>query len=119
MLRKLLVLGFICLNLTNFAQAQELNLRQGKIYILNFDEEIQNIHTSQKWLDAQILHTIDNDKKQIVLSLKEDKEGFLQIKTENNFYNYEIKPAKNSSKELLEVDYPPIENLDVDIYTGD
>ena len=58
-------------------------------------------------------------RKQIILSLNANSEAFLQVKTENNFYNYEIKPAYKASKELLEIDFPPIENLNVDIYTGD
>lgn len=100
-------------------EAKELKLIQGRTYILNFDEEIQNFHTSSTSLDAQILHTIFNDKKQMILSLKADEPAYLQIKTENNLFNYEIKSADRYSKEIIEIDFPPIENLDVDIYDGE
>ena len=32
--------------------------------------------------------------------------------------NYDIKASDFSSKELIEIDIPPLENLNVDIYTG-
>ena len=119
MLKKILAICLFCFTCTNIVNAKELLLQKNKIYILSFNEEIQNIHSGGKWLDAQILHTLNDDKKQIVLSLKENKNGFLQVKTENNLYNYEAKNSTTSSKELLQVDYPPIENLEVDIYMGD
>ena len=112
------VLG-VCFVLAGSAQGEALNLQQGKVYILNFDEEIQNMHSGGSWVDAQILHTLDDDRKQIILSLKADKNGFLQVKTENKLYNYEIISSNKASKELLTIDNPPIGNLDVDVYTGD
>ena len=107
-----LIICFNCL-------AKELLLEPGKTYILSFDDEILNFHTDEKNLYAEIIHTIFNDKKQMLISLKNKKDNILQIKTENNYYNYDIKASDFSSRELIEIDYPPLENLDVDIYTGD
>ncbi len=110
------LLGLFLLATASFAK--ELNLQVGKAYLLNFDEEILNVNADEKCLDAQILHTIFSDKTQLVVSLKKDKNSFLQVKTENNFYNYEIKSAAKSSEDAVEIDFPPVENFDVDIYTG-
>ena len=100
------------------AESKELSLQQGKIYLLNFEDKIENINANEDVVDVQILHTIFGDNEQIILSLKNSNEGILQVKTSNNMYNYEIKNSSKSSKELIEIDYPSIENLDVDIYTG-
>ena len=116
MLKKVIAVMFIYLLFAGSSFAKELNLQKGKVYILNFDEEIQNMHSGGSWVDAQILHTINDDRKQIILSLKADKEGFLQVKTEKNFYNYEIINSDKSSEELLQIDKPPVENLAVDVY---
>jgi len=119
MLKQLFLGILFSLFFTNFASAEELKLVKDKVYILNFDEEIQNMHSGGSWVEAQILHMLSEDKKQVILSLKAEKEGFLQVKTEKKFYNYKITPSDKSSSELLKIDYPPIENLDVDVYTGD
>ena len=120
MIKKTLILSLffsliICFN----CLAKELHLEQGKTYIMIFDEEILNFHTDEKNLLAEIIHTIFDDKKQMIISLKNKKDNILQIKTENNYYIYDIKSSDFSSKELIEIDFPPLENLDVDIYTGD
>ena len=109
-----LILSFIA----SCAESKELFLQEGKIYLLNFEDKIENIHANEDVVDAQIVHTIFGDNEQIILSLKNSNEGILQVKTSNNMYNYEIKNSSKSSKELIEIDYPSIENLDVDIYTG-
>ena len=119
MLKKTLLFSFLLSTIFCFhSVAQELKLETGKPYILSFNEEIQNFHTNSENLDAQILHTIFNDKFQMLLFLKNKKDCFLQVKTEKNLYNYEIKHSNISSKELVEVDYPPFENLTVDIFEG-
>ncbi|MCQ2957975.1 MAG: hypothetical protein MJ180_03620 [Candidatus Gastranaerophilales bacterium] len=99
--------------------ASELRLQEGKTYILTFDEEILNYNTDEKNLYAEILHTIFDDKTQMIISLKNNQDTILQVKTENNYYNYNVKPSDFSSKNLIEIDYPSMENLDVDIYTGE
>ncbi len=104
--------GIICV------QAKDLELVEGKVYLLNFDEEIQNIHFDNQATDVQIMHTIFDDKKQIILALKSPNTSILQIKTNNNLYNYKLLKGTTSSKELIEIDYPPIENLQVDIFGG-
>lgn len=111
-----LAIFLIFINMPAFSK--ELNMVPGKIYVMNFNEEIQNFHTDNKILDAQILHTIFNDKKQLVLSLKNPQDTTLQIKTEKEYVNYDIKNAKKSSKDLIEIDFPPFENLDVDVWGG-
>ncbi len=105
--------------LAQIGLANDLNLEPGKIYLLNFEEEILNLNANEKNLDAQILHTIFSDKTQLIVSLKNNSDSFLQVKTENNFYNYEIKNLFKPSEELMEIDFPPIENLDVDIFEGE
>ena len=121
MLKKIFSISFLFIILlyTSCVGAKELQLIKGHTYILNFDEEIQNFHTSSKDLSAQIIHTIFNDRKQIVLSLRDNKNAYLQVKTEKKLYNYEIKPSNKYSKEVLEIDFPPIGELDVDIYAGE
>ena len=121
MLNKVRIFWFIItFTLTSgICNAKELNLIKDRTYILNFDEEIQNFHTSSTSLEAQILHTIFNDKRQIILSLKDNKPAYLQVKTEKNLFNYEIKNATKPSRELIEIDFPSIENLNVDIYNGE
>ena len=119
MIKKTLILSLffsliICFN----CFAKELYLEQDKAYILIFDDAILSFHTDEKNLYAEVIHTIFDDKKQMVISLKNKKDNILQIKTENNYYNYDIKASDFSSKELIEIDYPSLENLDVDIYTG-
>ena len=103
---------------SSWAQAQELDLVGQKIYLMNFNSEIINLHTNENQVDAQILHSIFNDKKQIILSLKEGNSAILQVKTEDKLYNYNLNKSDKSSKELIEIDIPPFENLDVDIYEG-
>ena len=110
----LVAMFFVCMP----ALAEELNLTNGKVYVLNFDSDIQNIHVDEKKLDAQILHSIFNDKRQLILLLKDDSDTILQVKTENKFVNYQVKPSGKSSVELLEIDMPPLENLDVDVFEG-
>ena len=108
------------LSMTAFgAESKELNMQEGKVYLLNFDEKIENINSDENTIDAQIMHTIYGDNEQIILSIKNSDKSFLQIKTANGMYNYEVKNNSKSSTELIEIDFPPIENLDVDIYTGD
>ena len=120
MFKKTLLFSFLLSLLLTFSgYAKELQLEEGKTYILSFDEEIQNLHTDDKNLNAQILHTIFDDRLQVILSLKGTNDSFLQVKTTNNLFNYEIKNKSVASKELIEIDVPPLENLDVDIYTGD
>jgi len=120
MLKKTLLFSFLLSFFICFSSyAQELRLEAGKAYILSFDEEILNFHTNSKNLDAQILHTIFDDKLKMLLFLKNKDDSYLQVQTENKLYNYEIKHSKVASKELLEVDFPPVENLNVDIYTED
>ena len=115
----LLCFTIILVFFSGICDAKELKLIQGRTYILNFDEEILNFHTSSTSLEGEILHTIFNDKKQMLLSLKSDAGAYLQVKTENNLFNYEIKSANKSSKEVVEIDFPPIEDLNVDIYDGE
>lgn len=120
MLKKTLLYSFLLSIIFCFQSvAQELKMETGKAYILSFDEEIQNFHTNSENLDVQILHTIFNDKLQMLLYLKNKNDSFLQVKTEKNLYNYEIKHSSVASKELTEVDFPPIENLSVDIFEVD
>ena len=98
--------------------AEELPLSCGKTYLMNFDKEITNINADKNQLEAQILHTIFNDKKQLIISLKCGNNAILQVKTEDNVYDYELKNSKKASKKLIEIDIPPLENLDVDVYEG-
>ena len=97
---------------------EELTLSCGKTYLMNFDKEITNINSDKNQLDAQILHTIFNDKKQLIISLKCGNKAILQVKTEDTTYNYELKDSKKVSTKLIEIDIPPLENLDVDVYEG-
>lgn len=119
MLKRIFLALFALVFWHNSVIAEELKLQPEKIYVLNFEQEILNINYDKNNLSAEILHTIYEDKKQLVISLKKSDETFLQVKTGDNLYNYEIKPAQNSSENLIMLDYPPIENLDVDIYKGD
>lgn len=120
MIKKTLLLSlFFSLMISFNCCAQELHLELDKTYVLIFDDEILSFNTDEKNLYAEILHTIFDDKKQMILALKSKKDNILQIKTENHYYNYDIKASDFSSKELIEIDCPPLENLDVDIYTGD
>ncbi|MCR4881465.1 MAG: hypothetical protein K6A44_05890 [bacterium] len=116
-MKKLLLLIAI-LFLSAPTKAEDLNLTNGRVYVLNFDSDIENFHVDEKKLDAQILHSIFNDKRQLILVLKEDKDTVLQVKTEDKLINYDIKPSSQSSVELIEIDLPPFENLDVDIFDG-
>lgn len=116
-MRKIFLLLFTMIFFDSCVFADELTLQTGKVYLLNIDEEIQNMHTDEKIVDAQILHSIFNDKRQIILSLKDGENGILQIKTKNGLENYNLKNSPESSKKLIEIDIPPFENLDVDIYT--
>ena len=118
-MRKIFLTLFIIIFYNPIAFADELSLQTGKIYLMNIDEEIQNLHADEKNIDAQILHSIFNDKRQVILSLKDNDGGVLQIKTEKGLENYNLKKSAKSSKGLIEIDLPPFENLDVDIYTGE
>ncbi len=119
MLKKTLLLAiFSAFMFCSSAFGEELNLVKGKAYLLVFDDEIENIHHNPDCLNVQIIHTIFNDRKQMIISLKSNCRSFLQVKTSNDFLNYEIINAKVPSKQLIEIDTPPFENLDVDIYAG-
>ena len=109
---------FIMLFLSLPVFADEINLTSGKVYVLNLDSDIENVHVDEKKLDAEILHSIYNDKRQLILLLKDDSDTVLQVKTEDKLWNYSVKPAPKSSVELIEIDMPPFENLDVDIFSG-
>lgn len=101
------------------AVGEELDMLVGKVYLLNFDSEIQNVFANNIALDAQILHTIFNDRRQLILHLKNENTAVLQVKTEDKLVNYNVKAADRPSSELIEIDIPPLENLDVDIYAGE
>lgn len=119
MLKKTLLLTiFSALIFCASAFGEELNLVKGKAYLLAFDDEIENIHHNPDCLNVQIIHTIFDDRKQMIISLKSNCRSFLQVKTSNDFINYEIINSKIPSKQLIEIDKPPFENLDVDIYAG-
>lgn len=98
-----------------YAFCEELNLKKGKVYLLNFDENIENINFDKNKSDIQILYTISGVNNQIICSLKNAENSFLQVKTKNNYYNYTLINSNDVSKKLIEIDFPPIENLDVDI----
>ena len=100
------------------ALGEELDMQVGKVYLMNFDSEIQNIFANNLALDAQILHTIFNDRRQLILHLKNENTAVLQVKTEDKLINYNIKHSDKASKELIEIDTPPFENLDVDVFGG-
>lgn len=109
------IVAFISLYSPNSVLAEELNLVVGKSYILDLKENIENINFDKNTINAQILYTIFGENQQIILSLKNNKDGFLQIKTTDNYYNYDIINSNISSKTLIELDIPSIENLDVDV----
>ena len=94
---------------------EELEMVIGKVYLMSFDSEIQNVFANNLALDAQILHTIFNDRKQLILHLKNDNTAILQVKTEEKLINYNVKASDKTSSVLTEIDFPPFENLDVDI----
>ena len=114
-----IVLFFLFMFMALPAFSERLNLVEGRVYVLNFDDEIQNIHVGNSEIDAQILHTIFDDRKQIILTLNGNQGGFLQVKTEDKLFNYDIKAAAKSSGNLVEIDIPPLENIEVDVYTGE
>lgn len=118
MLRKFFLLSLFILYPLSCANAKELNLVKGEVYLLNFQEEILNINADTQNIDAQIVHTIFDDKKQIILALKTTENSFLQVQTEKDLINYKIKNNTKSSKELIKIDFPPVENLTVDIFDG-
>jgi len=120
MIKKTLLLSFLLsFGFVVPAFSQVLQLEMGKTYLLSFDEDILNFQADEANLDAQILHTIFGDKQQMILELKTKNNSFLQVKTENNLYKYDVRNNSVASKELVEIDLPPVENLDIDIYTGD
>lgn len=94
---------------------EELEMVIGKVYLMNFDSEIQNVFANNLALDAQILHTIFDDRKQLILHLKNNNTAILQVKTAEKLINYNIKSSDKKSPELIEIDIPPFENLDVDV----
>ena len=100
------------------AFGEELEMVVGSVYLMNFDSEIQNVFANNLALDAQILHTIFNDRKQLILHLKNENTAVLQVKTEDKLVNYNIKASDKPSTELIEIDIPPFENIDVDVFEG-
>ena len=101
------------------AVGEELDMLVGKVYLMNFDSEIQNVFANNIALDAQILHTIFNDRRQLILHLKNENTAVLQVKTEDKLLNYNIKASDKPSAQLIEIDIPPFENFDADVYTGE
>ena len=81
-----------------YAFCEELNLKKGKVYLLNFDENIENINFDKNKSDIQILYTISGVNNQIICSLKNAENSFLQVKTKNNY---------NDLKTLLIQDVSP------------
>ena len=116
-MKKLLLIFFMMIfSLPAFGE--ELDMVVGKVYLMNFDSEIQNIFANNLALDAQILHTIFNDRRQLILRLKNENTAVLQVKTEEKLINYNVKHSDIASKELIEIDVPSLENLDVDVFGG-
>lgn len=113
----LFTLLFLLCSLPSYGE--ELEMVVGKVYLMNFDSEIQNVFANNLALDAQILHTIFNDRRQLILRLKNENTAVLQVKTEEKLVNYNIKSSNKASSELLEIDIPPLENLDVDVLGGE
>ena len=104
--------------ISSSALAEDLSLVKGRSYVLAFDEEIINFHADEKTLDAQLVHTIFDDKKQLIVSLKTNEDSILQVKTEHNFYKYNIKNSATPTKDLIEIDLPPAENFEIDVFEG-
>jgi len=120
-MRKLFFFTILFANLFGIsiiANAENLSLEVGKTYLLSFDEEIQNIHATGNSLDVKILHTIYDDKKQLILTLKTNNDCVLQIKTEKSLYRYNVKSSDVSSKDLMEIDVPPALYVQVDVLGG-
>ena len=112
----LLTILFMFCSLPVFGEV--LNMVVGKVYLMNFDSEIQNVFANNLALDAQILHSIFNDRRQLILHLKNENPAILQVKTEEKLINYNIKSSDKPSAELIEIDIPSLENLDVDVFEG-
>ena len=110
-----LILSFL-FSLPTFGK--ELYLVKDKTYLLMYDEEIENLNYNKDCMTVEVVHTIFNDKKQLILTLNKNCRSFLQVNTSGEMYTYEIINSRTASKDLIEIDIPPIENLDVDIYTG-
>lgn len=100
-------------------EMKTMNLNRNQLYVLNFDDEIEIFNNDGKILDAQIMNTIFDDKKRLILKLKEDKPTVLQVKTKNHYYNYEIGFLQTEDKtdNLTVIDAPPEneESLPIDL----
>lgn len=111
---KLVLFLFLLIYMCNFALAQELLLEQNKLYLLTFDDNIQNFYSNKDCLESQLINTIYSSNQLLLLLKKE--EGVLQVKTEKDFYKFEVKKGVSENYEnLIKIDYPIDELLILDL----
>ncbi|MDD3594366.1 MAG: hypothetical protein PHX18_07045 [Candidatus Gastranaerophilales bacterium] len=96
-------------------EMKAMHLNKNQLYVLDFDDEIEFLNNDNKVLDAQIMNTIFDDKKRLILKLKEDKPTVLQVKTKNHYYNYEVGFVRTDDtiENLTVIDVPPANDGDL------
>ena len=105
---------FIFLCSCSSALAQELLLEQNKLYLLTFDDNIQNFYSNKDCLESQLVNTIYSSN-QLLLLLKKN-EGVLQVKTEKDFYKFVVKNGISDDYEnLIKIDSPSEDLLILDL----
>lgn len=105
---------FFLLCISSYSYAQELLLEQNQLYLLTFDDNIQNFYSNKNCLESQLINTIYSSNQLLLLLKKE--EGILQVKTEKDFYKFEVKKGiSNDYENLIKIDYPIDELLILDL----
>ena len=99
----LFVFLLLFVNLSVFAQT--LELEKDKLYLLTFDDNIQNFYSNNDCLESQLVNTIYNSNQLLIMLKKEN--GFLQVKTEKDFYKFNvIKGISDNYENLIKIDSP-------------
>ncbi len=94
--------------------AQELLLEQNKLYLLTFNDNIQNFYSNKDCLESQLINTIYTSNQLLLLLKKE--EGVLQVKTEKDFYKFVVKKGISDDYEnLIKIDSPSDDLLILDL----
>ena len=111
---KTILFLFFLLSISSSILAQELSLEQNKLYLLTFNDNIQNFYSNKDCLESQLVNTIYSSNQLLLLLKKE--EGVLQVKTEKDFYKFVVKKGTSDDYEnLIKIDSPSDDLLILDL----